>query len=69
MRRNLAVLLHQGQEPAARQEGEVGFGSVLTWTALDADTKLICSWMVGNRDAFAAYEFMKDLQSRLSNRA
>jgi IS1 family transposase/lambda repressor-like predicted transcriptional regulator len=45
-----------------------GYGSVWTWTALDADTKLICSWMVGNRDARAATEFMKDLASRLSNR-
>jgi IS1 family transposase len=53
--------------PADRQ-GEFGVGSVWTWTAIDADTKLICSWMVGNRDADAAYEFMKDLRSRLANR-
>jgi len=39
-----------------------------TWTALDADTKLICSWMVGGRDAGAAYDFMQDLASRLANR-
>lgn len=45
-----------------------GFGSVWTWTAIDAETKLICSWMVGNRDTRAATEFMKDLASRLSNR-
>ena len=45
--------------PAERQ-GEFGMGSVWTWTATDADTKLICSWMVGNRDADAAFEFMKD---------
>jgi IS1 family transposase len=53
--------------PVDRQN-EFGFGSVWTWTAIDADTKLICSWMVGNRDADAAYEFMKDLKSRLANR-
>jgi transposase-like protein len=53
--------------PVDRQ-GEFGFGSVWTWTAIDADSKLICSWMVGNRDADAAYEFMKDLRSRLANR-
>jgi hypothetical protein len=35
---------------------------------LDADTKLICSWMVGGRDGSAAYEFMKDLAGRLANR-
>ncbi len=45
-----------------------GFGSVWTWTALDADTKLICSWMVGNRDAVAAREFIQDLAGRLANR-
>jgi len=45
-----------------------GYGSVWTWTAIDADTKLIASWMVGSRDANAASEFMKDLASRLSHR-
>jgi IS1 family transposase len=53
--------------PAHRQ-GEFGIGSVWTCTALDADTKLICSWMVGTRDGGAAYEFMKDLSGRLANR-
>jgi hypothetical protein len=38
-----------------------GYGSVWTWTALDADTKLICSWMVGNRDGYAARMFIQDL--------
>ena len=42
-----------------------GRGSVWTWTALDADTKLIPSWLVGTRDAASAYEFMMDLASRL----
>jgi IS1 family transposase len=45
-----------------------GYGSVWTWTALDAETKLIASWMVGNRDAEAAREFISDLASRLANR-
>jgi len=52
----------------AEKRGTFGYGSVWTWTALDADTKLICSWMVGNRDGLAAYEFMSDLASRLANR-
>jgi IS1 family transposase len=44
-------------------------GSVWTWTALDADSKLILSFMVGDRrDASAASYFMDDLQSRLANR-
>ena len=50
------------------KKGIFGYGSVWTWTALDADTKLICSWMVGNRDAVAARAFVQDLAGRLANR-
>ena len=39
-----------------------------TWTALDADTKLIVSSMVGGRDAEYANAFMDDVASRLANR-
>ncbi len=52
----------------AEKQGQFGFGSVWTWTALDADTKLIVSWMVGARDGQSAHEFMKDLAGRLANR-
>src|ERR1019366_4694903 len=52
----------------ADKQNQFGFGSVWTWTALDADTKLIASWMVGPRDVVAATEFMQDLASRLANR-
>lgn len=45
-----------------------GAGDVWTWTAIDADTKLIVSYLVGGRDAEYAMEFMDDLRSRLSNR-
>ncbi len=45
-----------------------GFGDVWTWVAIDADTKLIPSWFIGDRDAGAAYEFMLDLESRLAHR-
>lgn len=40
-------------------------GDVWTWTALDADTKLIASWLVGSRDSYAATMFLRDLRSRL----
>ena len=50
------------------KQGKFGFGSVWTWTALDADSKLMCSWMVGTRDGRAAYDFMQDLAGRLSHR-
>ena len=48
--------------------GKFGFGDVWTWTAIDADTKLICSWTLGARNAETARPFMMDLASRLSNR-
>ena len=43
-------------------------GSVWTWTAIDADTKLIPCWLIGKRDAGCATEFMQDLAGRLANR-
>jgi IS1 family transposase len=43
-------------------------GSIWTWTAIDADTKLIPSWFVGSRDSDAAMIFMDDLAKRLANR-
>jgi len=45
-----------------------GAGNVWTWTALDADTKLICTWAVGGRDAETARNIMEDLQSRIKTR-
>ncbi len=50
------------------KRGQFGYGDVWTWTALDADSKLIVCWHVGTRDADATYEFMTDVASRLSNR-
>ena len=43
-------------------------GDIWTWTALDSDSKLIVSWLVGGRDADYAKEFIDDLRSRLANR-
>jgi hypothetical protein len=43
-----------------------GADDVWTWTALDVDSKLIVSWVVGGRDADAA-KFIEDLLSRLAN--
>ncbi|PZR74504.1 MAG: IS1 family transposase [Chthoniobacterales bacterium] len=45
-----------------------GAGDVWTWTALDAETKLIPCWFVGHRDAGCAYHFMHDLAERLAHR-
>jgi IS1 family transposase len=43
-------------------------GDVWTWTAIDADTKLIVSWLLGSRDMDAALAFTHDLESRIKGR-
>jgi IS1 family transposase len=43
-------------------------GDVWTWTAIDADTKLIVSYYVGDRSGESAMALMDDLQARLANR-
>jgi IS1 family transposase len=43
-------------------------GDVWTWTSICADSKLICNWFVGGRDADYAKLFMDDLAGRLNNR-
>ena len=45
-----------------------GAGDCWTWTAIDADTKLMVAWSVGDRDAKYANDFMKDVASRLATR-
>ncbi len=45
-----------------------GAGDTWTWTALDADSKLIVGWFVGGRDGDCANEFMKDVAARLTGR-
>jgi IS1 family transposase len=45
-----------------------GAGDVWTWTAIDADSKLIVSYLIGNRDADCAQDFMHDVADRLANR-
>lgn len=49
--------------------GQPGVGSIWTWTALCAGTKLICDWQLGARDAATAGGmFIRDLSERLANR-
>ena len=45
-----------------------GAGDVWTWTAIDADNKMILSYEVGDRTSATAIEFMDDLRGRLANR-
>jgi len=49
-------------------QDESGVGSVWTWTAIDSDSKLVPSWLVGERSPANAYAFVNDLASRLAQR-
>ena len=51
-----------------RFKDQEGYGSVWTWTAIDADTKLMLTWFIGARDAACANSFMLDVASRIEGR-
>jgi IS1 family transposase len=51
-----------------KYRGDWGYGDVWTWTAIDPDTKLVASWLVGWRGDTEAVDFLMDLRSRLANR-
>jgi IS1 family transposase len=53
---------------APEKAGVLGYGDVWTWTATDADTKLVPSWLVGLRNADYAKTFVADLAGRLAGR-
>src|SRR5437773_6883028 len=50
------------------EQVQAGAGSVWTWTAIDAESKLIISYMMGDRGAATAHTFMQDVASRITNR-
>jgi IS1 family transposase len=50
------------------KRGQFGYGDVWTWTGMDADTKLMVSYMVGQRDADCACAFMHDVAGRMTGR-
>jgi IS1 family transposase len=45
-----------------------GWGDVWTWVGIDADTKLVVSYLVGGRDGGWAHDFMQDCASRIRGR-
>src|SRR5437867_5152715 len=51
-----------------KKKGHFGYGDVWTWVAINADTKLVPSFMVGNRDGQTAKVFIDDLAERLAHR-
>jgi IS1 family transposase len=56
------------EKNATAEKKAQGWGDVWTWTALDADTKLMISFRLGDRTGATAYDFMQDLSSRLATR-
>ena len=52
----------------ADKRGQFGYGDVYTFTAIDADTKLCISWMVGDRTSESALEFLTDIANRVPDR-
>jgi len=53
---------------ASPEKKAEGWGDTWTWTALDANSKLCVSYLVGGRDLVWAKEFMRDCASRIRNR-
>jgi len=56
------------QKNAPPAKKEIGWGDVWTWVGLDADTKLVVSYLVGGRGAVWANDFMEDCASRIKGR-
>ncbi len=56
------------QKNASPEKKDEGWGDVWTWTAIDADSKLCVSYLVGGRDGGWAYDFMQDCASRIHGR-
>ena len=47
------------------QQTNPDYGSIWTWVAIDADTKLVPSWLVGDRETEDCYYFLADLRDRI----
>ena len=63
-----AFVFAKDKNLSEEERREFRIGSVWTWTAIDADSKLVISYLVGARDAGYAHEFMQDVSSRLAHR-
>lgn len=62
------AFVYAKQKNVSEEQMNAGAGDCWTWTAIDADTKLIISYMLGDRGIHTAMAFMKDLSRRISNR-
>jgi IS1 family transposase len=63
------AFVHAKQKNVASAKAAPGkAGDVWTWTALDADSKLIVTWLIGERDGEAANQFIGDVAQRVASR-
>jgi IS1 family transposase len=62
------AFIYAKQKNVTLEQMQQGAGDAWTWTAIDADTKLIISYALGDRGASTAKAFMQDTASRISNR-
>jgi IS1 family transposase len=60
--------IYAKQKNVTEEQMAEGAGDCWTWTAIDADTKLIISYMLGDRGATTARDFMEDVAGRIINR-
>jgi len=62
------AFVYAKQKNVTEEQMKAGAGDVWTWTAIDADTKLIISYTLGDRGAGTATIFMQDVAARIANR-
>ncbi len=62
------AFIYAKQKNVTEEQMKAGAGDVWTWTAIDADTKLIISYTLGDRGAGTAQAFMQDVAVRITNR-
>ena len=60
--------IYAKQKNVSAEQMAQGAGDVWTWIAIDADTKLVISYTLGDRGADTAHAFMQDLAGRVANR-
>ncbi len=61
------MAVHRSVPEHTAKAAPEGAGDIWTWVGLDADTKLVASWYVGQRDSEAATTFIDDLAPRLAS--
>jgi IS1 family transposase len=57
-----------GCKDKTKKQGAGGHGSIWTWVAIDADTKLVASYLIAERSQEAALDFVSDLRDRIDSR-